>query len=38
MSRSAFHYELDQLMREVRRMGLMVEEAIAKAVAARRTT
>lgn len=34
MSRNAFHYELDQLMREVRRMGLMVEESIAKAVAA----
>lgn len=34
MARNAFHYELDQLMREVRRMGLMVEESIAKAVAA----
>jgi phosphate transport system protein len=34
MSRNAFHYELEQLMREVRRMGLMVEEAISKAVAA----
>lgn len=32
MSRHAFHYELDQLMREVRRMGLMVEESIANSV------